>query len=234
MHARGEPPLRALRRSSASAGTAGAGLVSQRAARCGSVAAPPTPRLRRARARSHARRRSPSPWPPATRRGRCATTSTRSSQGWSTVPPAVRIADRPARRDSTDRLPCREPRFEDKRIEWGAERCYRVRAVETTDGLTRRERPSRRGMRHPPTRFRRRRLAGFETGSSRGRDQPDLGARHREGSGRLLRAARRAAAATLTPITPAPIQETSFTDTVPPGRRYVYAVQAVDKAEQRQ
>jgi hypothetical protein len=36
-----------------------------------------------------------------------------------------------------------------------------------------------------------------------------------------------------TPITPEPIQETSFTDRVAGGTRYVYAVQAVDKAGNR-
>jgi hypothetical protein len=39
-----------------------------------------------------------------------------------------------------------------------------------------------------------------------------------------------AAAGTLEPITPAPIQETSFKDGVQPGVAYVYALKAVDKA----
>ena len=39
-----------------------------------------------------------------------------------------------------------------------------------------------------------------------------------------------AAAGTLEPITPAPIQETSFKDGVQPGVAYVYAVKAVDRA----
>jgi fibronectin type 3 domain-containing protein len=38
------------------------------------------------------------------------------------------------------------------------------------------------------------------------------------------------AADTLEPILSAPIQETSYTDTVPAGARYFYAVKAVDKA----
>ena len=37
-------------------------------------------------------------------------------------------------------------------------------------------------------------------------------------------------AETLQPITPAPILEPSFKDTVQPGVAYVYAVRAVDKA----
>jgi hypothetical protein len=39
-----------------------------------------------------------------------------------------------------------------------------------------------------------------------------------------------AADAPLVPLTPAPIQETRFTDTVPAGVAYVYAVKAVDAA----
>ena len=38
-----------------------------------------------------------------------------------------------------------------------------------------------------------------------------------------------AAPSELKPITPAPIRETNFRDAVPPGARYAYAVQAVDK-----
>ena len=47
----------------------------------------------------------------------------------------------------------------------------------------------------------------------------------------VLRAA--APSETFTPITPAPIQESTFRDAVQPGVRYVYAVQAVDKAGNR-
>ena len=39
-----------------------------------------------------------------------------------------------------------------------------------------------------------------------------------------------APAETLERVTPAPIQDARFTDAVKPGVRYVYAVQAVDKA----
>jgi hypothetical protein len=37
----------------------------------------------------------------------------------------------------------------------------------------------------------------------------------------------------LTPVTPSPIAEASFRDVVPSGGRFVYAVQAVDKAGNR-
>jgi hypothetical protein len=38
---------------------------------------------------------------------------------------------------------------------------------------------------------------------------------------------------TMTAITPAPIAEPSFTDSVQPGTRYAYTVQAVDKSGNR-
>lgn len=136
--------------------------------------------------------------------------------------------------------PVADPEFVDQRIEWGVTRCYTVRVVQIVDGLTLESDPA------PPT---------CETLADTFPPAPpsDLNVVASQGAIGLIWepngekdlagylvlrgavAAPGADAATrkagpLTRITPAPIQETTFTDSVQPGIHFVYAVQAVDTA----
>jgi hypothetical protein len=126
--------------------------------------------------------------------------------------------------------PVSEPRYEDKRMDWGATRCYTVRTVETIAGL------SIQSEAPPPLCETLKDI--FPPGAPR-----DLQAVPGEGRIDLIWESNnendlagyvvlRATSPTgkLEPITPAPIQQSTFTDTVQAGVRYWYAVQAVDKA----
>jgi hypothetical protein len=126
--------------------------------------------------------------------------------------------------------PLSEATFEDHRIEWGAERCYVVRSVETVEGLFLESEAS------PPTcvtlvdRFPPAAPVGLTGIAVEGAVNliwdPN---RENDLAGYLvLRAI--APESTLVPITPSPVVEPTFSDTVPSGARVTYAVQAVDKA----
>jgi hypothetical protein len=126
--------------------------------------------------------------------------------------------------------PVKEPQFVDTRIEWGIERCYTVRAVETTDGLSIEGDESASICVTLRDTFPPAAPVGLETGSSPGaislvwdpNKEKDLAGYH------VLRG--EPGAATLTRLGTNPIQETSYTDMVPAGTRYVYAIEAVDTA----
>jgi hypothetical protein len=126
--------------------------------------------------------------------------------------------------------PLTAPRFEDRRIEWGAHRCYTVRAVETIAGLSVESEPA------PPVceTF----ADTFAPAAPRG-----LVAVASEAAINLIWdpatdadlagyvVLRRAAASgELSAVTSKPIQETTFTDKVEPGAAFIYAIQAIDKA----
>lgn len=124
-------------------------------------------------------------------------------------------------------------RFEDKRLEWGVERCYAVHVVHAYERLRVEGAaspvvcvtPADTFAPKPPTNVR---VVPSEGAISliwqRGEEQDLAGFV-------VLRAA--LPSDPLTPVTPSPIQETSFVDKVAPGVRYVYAVQAVDRAGNR-
>jgi hypothetical protein len=126
--------------------------------------------------------------------------------------------------------PVDEPRYTDARIEWGAERCYAVRAVDRSDGLS-----VESDAREPRCR---KLVDTFPPGPPK-----DLKAVSSEGvisliwdanpesdlAGYLIFRAQ-APSDQLEPVVSAPLLETSFTDKVQSGTRYVYAVKAVDKA----
>ena len=121
--------------------------------------------------------------------------------------------------------------FEDPRVEFGAERCYVVRTVDTVGGLHVESEPSPKACvtfvdTFPPSAPR-----GLTAVASEGaidliwdpNTEKDL-----EGY-LVLRG--EAPGETLQPLTPKPIHETTYRDTsVRPGVRYLYAVVAVDKA----
>ncbi len=120
-------------------------------------------------------------------------------------------------------------RYQDARMVWGAERCYTVAAIETIDRLPVESRPSAPACvtlvdRFPPPAPSALRAVGSDGAINliwEASPASDL-------AGYLV--LRGATAATLAPITPAPIPDTNFRDQVPSGSRYVYAVEAVDRA----
>jgi hypothetical protein len=175
----------------------------------------------------------PAPAPPAV-----TYTETDIRVDWAATPP---IADStsaftyhvydagPVPRRLTDRALEAGP-FVDKRIEWGSERCYALRTVQTIDGLTVESEASPPECVTPidtfppaaPTAVTA--VAGAGSISLIWNASPE-----KDVAGYLvLRAI--APATDLAPVTPAPIPETTFTDTLPPGARVSYAIQAVDRA----
>lgn len=126
--------------------------------------------------------------------------------------------------------PVSDPRFEDTRIGWGVERCYSVAVARTVGGLTVESDLSPRSCRTLKDTFPPKAPTGLQTNPSEGSvnliwDQ----SREADLAGYLvLRGV--PGAATLAPVTPSPIQPTSYTDKAPSGVTFVYAVQAVDRA----
>jgi multidrug transporter EmrE-like cation transporter len=129
--------------------------------------------------------------------------------------------------------PVTELRYEDRRIEWGARRCYTVRAVQSIGGLTVESDAPTPACATLVDTFPPPPPSGLEPIASDGAisliwdpsEAPDLAGYV------VLRGP--AGGRELTPVTPSPIAEASFRDVVPSGGRFVYAVQAVDKAGNR-
>lgn len=125
--------------------------------------------------------------------------------------------------------PLKETEYLDKRIEWGAERCYAVRTVETIGGvaLESEARPAACTTlvdTFPPAAPKGLTAVPNERAISliwQPNEEKDL-------AGYVV--LRGTSAEKLEPIMTAPTHETSFTDGVPPGAHYFYAVKAVDKA----
>jgi hypothetical protein len=126
--------------------------------------------------------------------------------------------------------PADMPRFVDPRVEWEAERCYRVRAIEVVEGVGVESEASPTACVTLKDTFPPLAPSGLEAGSSDGairlvwdpNKEPDL-------AGYLVSRAP-PSDPKMVPLTRSPIQETAFTDTVPSGSRYVYVVQAIDKS----
>lgn len=116
----------------------------------------------------------------------------------------------------------------DSHVTWGEKRCYAVRAVETVAGASVESDASAPACKtltdtFPPAAPKGlRSVAGDRTISLiwDPNTEADL-------AGYLVF---RGTGADLQPVTPAPIQDTTFTDAVQPGAHYVYAIKAVDKA----
>jgi hypothetical protein len=128
------------------------------------------------------------------------------------------------------KTPLASAAFQDSRIEWGATRCYAVRTVESLSGLTLESEASAPKCvvlkdTFPPAAPKKLTAVATEHAINliwQPNTETDL-------AGYLVW--RGVAPATnLDQITPVPIPDTSFTDMVSQGTRYVYAVQAVDKA----
>jgi hypothetical protein len=128
------------------------------------------------------------------------------------------------------RSPVSQPKFQDDHIVWGNERCYVVRTVATygdvsieSDGTP----PACVTFvdTFPPAAPKSLHAVAGEGSISliwEPNNEKDL-------AGYLVLRGP-ASSDTLEPVTPKPIQEATYKDDVPAGRRYVYAVRAVDKA----
>jgi len=124
--------------------------------------------------------------------------------------------------------PLSSPPFVDKRLDWGKERCYAVRSVQSFEGLVVEGEATPPACVTPFDTFAPGRPTGLTAVASGGvisliwnpSPEPDLAGYH------VLRGG--AGATELTRLTPSPITETTYSDPVQAGPRFVYAVQAVD------
>lgn len=120
--------------------------------------------------------------------------------------------------------------FVDRRVEWGRQRCYVVRAVRAIGGLALEGDASPSACVTPVDTFAPAPPTGLTAVASQGAisliwnpsPEKDLRGYH------VLRAD--TSGGVFAAITTAPIADTTYTDQVPDGRRYAYAVQAVDQA----
>ena len=120
--------------------------------------------------------------------------------------------------------------FADPGFTWGAERCYVIRAVTVVAGLSVESDATAPACvtpvdTFPPAAPKQPTAIGIIGGINLlwdANDEKDL-------AGYIVLRAN-APGGTLTPVTPAPIDATNFTDTVPSGTRAVYALEAVDRA----
>jgi hypothetical protein len=122
-----------------------------------------------------------------------------------------------------------EPLYHDSRMDWGATRCYTVRTSETIAGLTlQSDAPPPACVTLEDT-FAPAAPKDLQTVATEGAInliwEPNT---EKDIAGYIV--LRGTPAGKLTPITPAPIRDTSFTDTVKAGVPQEYAVQAIDKA----
>jgi len=119
--------------------------------------------------------------------------------------------------------------FSDSRLTWGATRCYVVRTVQVVEAVSVESEASLPGCTKLVDTFAPAAPMGLNAVASAGEinliwdpnSEADL-------EGYIV--LRGPTAEMLSRITPMPIRDTTFHDTVPAGTRYVYAVQALDKA----
>jgi predicted small lipoprotein YifL len=127
--------------------------------------------------------------------------------------------------------PIAAARFSDPRITWGDERCYLVRTAETVGGLTIESDPVAAPCEKLTDTFPPAVPKAVTAISSEGAInliwEPNS---ERDLAGYIVMRGANRPGAPLEPVTPAPIQEPIFKDTVPAGVQYAYAVKAVDKA----
>ena len=129
----------------------------------------------------------------------------------------------------TDR-PLTEPRYVDRRIEWGTERCYAVRTVKIVSGLSVEGDASEAACVTPVDKFPPAAPTGLTAVASPGAISLLWDASTAADLAGYVVYRAIAPATALAPVTPSLIQETTFTDQVMPGAQVTYAVQAVDKS----
>jgi hypothetical protein len=120
--------------------------------------------------------------------------------------------------------------FEDRRIEWGAERCYAVRSIVIVDSLPIESETGERTCKTLKDTFAPKPPKGVTAVASEGSINLIWDANTEADLSGYLVLRGSVDSGSLLAITKTPIQETTFTDSVPAGTRYRYAVEAVDKA----
>jgi hypothetical protein len=125
--------------------------------------------------------------------------------------------------------PVEAARFEDSRIEWGAERCYAVRVVRSVSALTIESEASPTVCRTLKDTFAPKPPAGVQHIPSTGAVNLTWNQNAEKDLAGYLVLRGTDPSGPLQPVTPAPIPNSSYTDSVPSGARFVYAIQAVDR-----
>jgi hypothetical protein len=123
-----------------------------------------------------------------------------------------------------------EPEYTDSRIAWGQRRCYAVRAVETIEDVSAEGRESEARCVTLTDTFPPAAPTGLQAVPSDGAINLIWDANPEKDVRGYIVMRALAPSGTLEPVTPEPIRETSFKDTVKPGVRFVFAVRAVDAA----
>jgi hypothetical protein len=126
--------------------------------------------------------------------------------------------------------PLPEPPFQDTRIEWGAERCYQLRTVQTANNLTMESEASEPACVTLKDTFPPAAPTGLTAVAASGTVSLIWNASPAKDVAGYLVLKAVAPDVTPVPVTPTPVTETTFRDTAPSGVRVVYAVQAVDQA----
>ncbi len=157
---------------------------------------------------------------------------------WTPVAPAE--PDRPYsymvyREDDTaiTTAPVTEIRVEDKTIEWDQERCYLVRTVSIVEAARIESAASPERCVTLRDTFAPKRPEGLVSVASEAAISLIWTANSEEDLRGYLVLRAIAPSEELAPVTPAPIPDTNFRDTVPPDSRVTYAIQAVDSAGNR-
>ena len=126
--------------------------------------------------------------------------------------------------------PVAEASFVDTRIEWGAERCYAVSLVEELErGLRVESEPSPSGCVTFVDTFAPKAPTGVTAVASEGAVSLIWNASSEADLAGYIVLRAPAPAEKLTPVSPTPVVEPHYEDSVEPGIPYVYAVEAVDK-----
>ena len=120
--------------------------------------------------------------------------------------------------------------YVDARIAWGVERCYAVRAVETIGPLSVESAAAPSACQTFVDTFPPAAPTGLTAVASQGAISLIWQANAESDLAGYVVLRGVAPSTELTPMMTAPIEDTTFRDTVRPGVRYVYAVRAVDKA----
>jgi predicted small lipoprotein YifL len=173
-------------------------------------------------------------WPPIADSGAAASDGVLPSRVIGTARPEiaytvydVSAADAPSRLTAA---PLADAKYEDTRIEWGVERCYAVRTSARVAGALIESDASPPACETLTDTFPPAAPKGLGAIASGGAInliwEPNT---EKDLAGYLVMRGTTSSGA-LQPITPSPIQETSFRDGVQPGTTYVYAVKAVDRA----
>jgi hypothetical protein len=126
--------------------------------------------------------------------------------------------------------PLTTPRYDDRRVDWGAHRCYTVRSVQVIAGLSVESEPAPPACETLVDRFPPAPPKGLVAVASEGAINLIWDPAAEKDLAGYLVLRRAASSHDFKAVTPEPILETTFTDKVEPGTGFVYAIEAVDKA----